>query len=99
MLTSRTSSTRNRRARAVEDESPVIVASIAILAVIVLGCAGMMAPVVWDAFMGGTEPHWSLPSCSHRIGPSGATTCLNGAHLQAFQPRPQAQIDPLIPHL
>jgi hypothetical protein len=99
MLASRTNSTHNRRARSAEDESPVIVASIAILAAIVLSCAGMMAPLLWDAFVGGTEPHGSAPGCSQRTGPIGATICPNDARLQGFQPRPNAKIDPLIPHL
>jgi hypothetical protein len=58
MLVSRTNNTRSRRPRSVEDESPVIVGSIAILAVIVFSCVGMMAPVLWDAFTGGAGPHW-----------------------------------------
>jgi hypothetical protein len=55
MLVSRTNSTRSRCPRSAEDESPVIVGSIAILAVIVFSCLGMMAPVLWDAFTGGAS--------------------------------------------
>jgi hypothetical protein len=99
MLASRTNSTRSRRARSVEDESPIIVGSIAILAVIVLSCVGMMAPVLWDAFTGGAGPHWGARSCSQGTGAADAATCPERAPLQAFQPRSKAQIDPLIHHL
>jgi hypothetical protein len=99
MLASRANSTRNRRARSAEDESPVIVGSIAILAVIVLSCMGMMGPVLWDAFAGGAGPHWGAQSCSQGTGAADAATCPVRAPLQAFQPRPKVQIGPLIPHL
>jgi hypothetical protein len=42
-----------RRPRSAEDESPLVVGSIAILAVIVFSCVGMLAPILWDAFTGG----------------------------------------------
>jgi hypothetical protein len=99
MLVSRTNSTRSRRPRSAEDESPVIVGPIAILAIIVFSCVGMMAPVLWDAFTGGAGPHWGAQSCRQGTGAANAATCPERAPLQAFQPRPKAQIDPLIPHL
>ena len=99
MLASRTSRPPGRRAMSAEDESPVIVGSITILAVIVLSCPGMMAPVLWDAFMGGTGPHWGAQTCSHGTVAADAATCPERAALQAFQPQPKAQIDPLISHL
>jgi hypothetical protein len=99
MFSNRTNRARGRRARSAEDESPVIVGSIAILAVIVLSCVGMMAPVLWDAFAGGPGPHWSERSCSQESGAAVATNCPECARLQVFPPRPKPQIDPLIPHL
>jgi hypothetical protein len=99
MLASQTNSTRSRRARSAEDESPIIIGAIAILAVIVFSCAGMMAPVLWDAFASGVGSRWSTPSCSRATGGSDATACPDHAGLQALQPRPNAQIDPLIPNL
>jgi hypothetical protein len=99
MLASRANSTRSHRTTSVEGESPVIVGPIAILAIIVFSCVGMMAPVLWDAFAGGGGPHWSVPSCSQRMGLAGAATCSDRARLQAFQPRAKTQLDPLIPHL
>jgi hypothetical protein len=45
-------------------ESPVIVGSIAILAVIVSSCLGMIATVLWDTFTSGAGPHWGAQSCS-----------------------------------
>ena len=99
MLVSRTNCTRSRRARSVEDESPIIVGSIAILAVIVLSCVGMMAPVLWGALTGGAGPHRGARSCSQGTGAADAATCPERAPLQAFQPRSKAQIDPPIPHL
>ena len=47
MSSSQINSARGRRARSAEDESPVIVAAIAVLAVVVLSCVGMLAPVLW----------------------------------------------------
>jgi hypothetical protein len=99
MLANRSNSTRSRRARSVEDEPPMIVGSIAILAVIVLSCVGMMAPVLWGALTGGAGPHWGARSCSQGTGAADAATCPERAPLQAFQPRSKAQTDPLIPHL
>jgi hypothetical protein len=99
MLASRTNRTRSRRTRSAEDESPVIVSSIAILAVIVLSCMGMMAPIVWDALANGPEPGRSEQRCSQEIGAAGATNCQNSARLQVSPLRPKAQMDPPIPHL
>jgi hypothetical protein len=91
MLVSRTNNTRRRRPRSVEDESPVIVGSIAILAVIVFSCVGMMAPVLWDAFTGGAGPHWGAQSCRQGTGAADAAQCPERAPLQAFQPQQKAQ--------
>jgi hypothetical protein len=99
MLASRTNSTQSLRARSVEDESPIIVGSIAILAVIVLSCVGMTAPVLWDAFTGGVGPHWGAQSCRQGTGAADAARCPERAPLQAFQPQPKAQINPPISHL
>jgi hypothetical protein len=99
MLASRTSSPPNRWARSAEDKSRVIVGSIAILVVMVLSCRGMMAPVLRDAFMSGAGPHWGAQTCSHGTVAADAATCPERAALQAFQPQPKAQIDPLISHL
>ena len=99
MLASRTNSTRSRRGRSVEDESPIIVGSIAILAFTLVRGVGMTAPILWDAFTGGAGPHWGARSCSQGTGAADAATCPERAPLQAFQPRSRAQIDPLIPHL
>jgi len=92
-------STRRRRARSVEDESPVIVASIAILVVIVFSCMGMIAPALWDAFVDGSGPRRSEQSCGQAIGAADAAKCLESARFQAFRPRPKSQGDLLIPHL
>ena len=99
MLASRSNSTRSRCDRSVEDESPIIVGSIAILAVIVLSCVGITAPVLWNAFTGGAGPHWGAQSCRQGTGPADAAQCPERAPLQAFQPHPKAQINPAIPHL
>jgi hypothetical protein len=99
MSASQTISMRRRRARSSEDESPFIVASIAILAVVVFSCMGMIAPVLWDAFVGGPAPHWSQQSCSQGIGAGDAARCLDNARFQTLRPRTKAQFDPLIPHL
>ena len=99
MLVSRTNSTRSRRPRSAEDESPLVVGSIAISAVIVFSCMGMMAPVLWDAFTGGAGPHWGARSCRQETGASDAAQCPERAPFQAFQPQQKAQINPPIPHL
>jgi hypothetical protein len=99
MSVSRTKGTRRGRARSAEDESPVVVAAIAILAVIVFSCVGMIAPVLWGALVDSPGPRWSEQSCSPETTAAGATKCPDSARLQAFRPRPKAQFDPLIPHL
>jgi|ERR1700686_619445 hypothetical protein len=88
-----------RRPRSAEDESPAIVSSIAILAVIVFSCLGMIAPVLWDGFVERPAPRWSEQGCSQAVGAGDAAKCPDSARLQAFRPRPKAQFDPLIPHL
>jgi hypothetical protein len=92
-------SARSRRARSVEDGSPVIAASIAILAVIVFSCMGMIAPVLWDAFVASPGPRWSEQVCSQGTGAADAARCPNNAGFQTFRPRPKTQPGPLIPHL
>ena len=62
-------SARSRRARSAEDESPVIVAAIAVLAVVVLSCGGMLAPVLWDAFVGGADNARFQPVRPHPRAP------------------------------
>ena len=99
MSASRAKGMRSRRARSAEDESPVIVALIAILAVIVFSCLGMMAPVLWDALVGGAGPRWSEQSCSQGTAAADAAKCRDNARFQAFRPRPKTQFEPLIPHL
>ena len=84
---------RRHRARSAEDELPVIVALIAILAVIVFSCLGMMAPVLWGAFVSGSGQRLSEQSCSQE------TRCPDDARFQAFPAPPKAQFDPLMPHL
>ena len=51
MSARQTTSAHSRRPRSAEDESPLVVTSIAILGVVVLTCVGLMAPVVWSAFV------------------------------------------------
>jgi hypothetical protein len=87
------------RARSVEDESPVIVGSIAILAVIVFSCMGMIAPVLWEAFLASPGPRWSEQSCNQAGEAAGAAKCPDDVRSQAFRPQPNSQFDPLIPHL
>jgi hypothetical protein len=99
MSASQARNVRRRRARSVEDESPVIVGLIAILAVIVLSGMGMMAPVLWDAFVGSSEPRLSEQSCSQETAVADAAKCPGNARFQAFRPLPKEQFDPLIPHL
>ena len=99
MSTSQINSARGRRARSVEDESPVIVAAIAVLAVVVLSCAGMLAPVLWDAFVGGSGLRLSEQACVQGAVAAGAAKCLDNARFQPVLPHPRAQFDPLIPHL
>jgi hypothetical protein len=94
---SQAKSMRYRRARSAEDESPAIVALIAVLAVIVFSCIGMMAPVLWDAFVSG--PSLSEHNCSQGTDAADAAKCLDNTRLQAFGPLPKPQPDPLIPHL
>jgi hypothetical protein len=91
---SRTKSPRSRGRRSAEDESPVIVSSIAIMAVIVFSCVGMIAPVSWDAFTGGAGPLWGAQSCRQGTGAADAATCPERAPLQASQPRPKGANDP-----
>lgn len=86
---------RYRRARSAEDESPTIVALIAVLAVIVFSCMGMMAPILWDALATGPGSGMSEHSCSQGTEAADAVKCLDNTRLQALRPRP----DPLIPHL
>ena len=99
MSASQINSARGRRARSAEDESPVIVAVIAILAVVVLNCVGMLAPVLWDAFVGGSGLRSSEQACSQGTVPAGTTRCLDNARFQPVRPHPSTQFDPLIPHL
>ena len=99
MSTSQINSARGRRARSAEDESPVIVAAIAVLAVVVLSCVGMLAPVLWDAFVGGSGLRSSEQACSQGSVPAGTARCLDKARFQPVRPHPSAQFDPLIPHL
>jgi hypothetical protein len=99
MSASRTKSTHSRRARSAEDESPVVVASIAVLAVIVFSCMGMIAPVLWDVYVDGPGPRWSEQSCNQGAGAADAAKCRDNARVRAFRPRPNVQLDPLIPHL
>jgi hypothetical protein len=99
MSTSQIKSTRGRRARSMEDESPVIVAAIAVLAVVVLSCAGMLAPVLWDAFVGSSGLRSSEQACSQGAVAAGTATCLDNPRFQPVRPHPRAQFDPLIPHL
>jgi hypothetical protein len=99
MSTSQIKRARGRRARSAEDESPVIVAVIAVLAVVVLSCAGMLAPVLWDAFVGGSGLRSSEHACGQGIIATGSARCLDNARFQPIRPHPRAQFDPLIPHL
>ena len=99
MSVSRTKSARSLRARSAEDESPIIVTSIAILGVIVFSCMGLIAPVLWSAFVDSPRPRWSEQGCSQGTGAADAAKCLDSTRFQAFRPRPKAQFDPLIPHL
>ncbi len=92
-------SARGRRARSAEDESPLIVAAIAVLAVVVLSCAGMLAPFLWNAFVGGSGLRSSEQACSQGTAAAGTARCADNARFQPVRPRPRAQFDPLIPHL
>jgi hypothetical protein len=99
MSTSQINSARGCRARSAEDESPVIVAAIAVLAVVVLSCAGMLAPVLWDSFVGGSGLRLSEQGCGQGTVAAGTGRCLDNARFQPVRPHPRAQFDPLIPHL
>jgi len=92
-------SARGRRTRSAEDESPVVVAAIAVLAVVVLSCAGMLAPFLWDAFVGGSGPRSREQACSQGTLAAGTARCADNARFQPVRPHPRAQFDPLIPHL
>jgi hypothetical protein len=96
MSASHVASPRRRRARSAEDESPLIVTSVAIPGVVVLSCMGLMAPVVWSALVDSPAPRWSEQSCSQGTGPA---RCPNNARFQAFRPPSRVQLAPLIPHL
>ena len=99
MSTSQINSARGRRARSAEDESPVIVATIAVLAVVVLSCAGMLAPVLWDAFVGGAGLRLSEQACSPGTAAAGTARCPDNDRFQPVRSHPRAQFDPLIRHL
>jgi hypothetical protein len=99
MSAHQTTSARSRRARSAEDESPLIVTSIAILGVIVLTCVGLMAPVVWSAFVESPGQRWSGQGCGQEAVTAGAAICSDKTHLQALRPRPSVGPEPLIPHL
>jgi hypothetical protein len=99
MSASHAAARRSRRARSAEDESPVIVTSVAILGVVVLSCMALIAPVVWSALVDSPAPRWSEQSCSQGTGAVGAERCPNNARFQAFRPLPRVQLAPLIPHL
>jgi hypothetical protein len=90
---------RSRRARSAEDESPVIVTSIAILGVVMLSFTVLIAPVVWSALVDSPAPRWSEQSCSQGTGAADAARCPGNARFQAFRPPPRVQLAPLIPHL
>jgi hypothetical protein len=92
-------SARGRRARSAEDESPVIVAAIAVLAVVVLSCVGMLAPVLWDGFVGGSGLRLSEQACSPGTAAADTARCPDNTRFQPVRPRPRAQFEPLIPHL
>jgi hypothetical protein len=99
MSAGQTTSARCRRPRSAEDESPLIVTSIAILGVVVLTCVGLMAPVVWSAFVDSPGQRWSGQGCSQESAAEGAAVCSDRTRLQAFRPRPSVGPEPLIPHL
>ena len=99
MYAGQTSSARSRRTRSAEDESPLIVTSIAILGVVVLTCVGLMAPVVWSAFVDSPRQRWIGQGCSQEAAAAGAAICSDRTRLQAFRPRPDVGPEPLIPHL
>ncbi len=99
MSAGQAASARSHRPRSVEDESPLIVTSIAILGVVVLTCVGLMAPVVWSAFVDSPGQRWSGQGCSPETGTTGAAICSDKTRLQAFRPRRSVAPEPLIPHL
>jgi hypothetical protein len=92
-------SARSRRSRSAEDESPVIVAAIAVLAVVVLSCGGMLAPVLWDAFVGGAGLRLSEQACSPGTAAADTARCPDNARFQPVRPHPSAPFEPLIRHL
>jgi hypothetical protein len=99
MSATQTSSARSRRPRSAEDESPLVVTSIAILGVVVLTCVGSMTPIVWSAFVESPGQRWSGQGCSREAAAAGAAICSDRTRLQAFRPRPSVGPEPLIPHL
>jgi hypothetical protein len=96
MSAAQTTSARSRRARSAEDESPLIVTLIAILGIVVLACVGLMAPVVWSAFVDRPGQRWNGQECSQE---AATAICSDRNRLQAFRPHPSAGPEPLIPHL
>jgi hypothetical protein len=97
MFAGQATSARSHRPRSAEDESPLIVTSIAILGVVVLTCVGLMAPVVWSAFVDSPGQRRSGQGCSREA--AGAAICSDTTRLQTFRPGPNAGPEPLIPHL
>jgi hypothetical protein len=98
MSASHSTNARSRRARSSEDESPLIVTFVAILGIVVLGCAALIAPALWSA-LEGPQPRWSEQSCNQESGAADAARCADIARLQAFRPRPKLQHELLIPRL
>src|ERR1019366_7715084 len=82
---------RSRRARSAEDESPVIVAAIAVQEVVVLSCAGMLAPVLWDAFVGGSGLRLIEQACSPGSAAVDSARCPDNTRFQPVRPHPRAQ--------
>jgi hypothetical protein len=69
MFASRPNRARSRRARSAEEESPVIVGSIAIPAAIVFNCMGMIAPILWDAFSDGAGCAGARRAAAKEVAP------------------------------
>lgn len=97
MSARQTTSAHSRRPRSAEDKSPLIVTSIAILGVVVLTCVGLMAPVVWSAFVDSPGQRWSGQGCSQEA--AAAAICSDKTRLQGFRPRPIGGPETPIPHL
>jgi hypothetical protein len=99
MSASKNKSARGRRARSMEDESPIVVTSIAILGLVVFSCMGLIAPILWTALVDSPGPRWSEQSCSQGTAAAGAAKCPDRTRFQSLWPRPGMQLEPLIPHL